>query len=150
MRKPEILLQKTGDICSGQTEKGKQTGETESQGSDAYERGICCISCSGGSDCIICMCTIICSCDLNLQDRSQNITLLQRELAEKGSKYNRFNNAVDSVNLEEVRKKAIKEFGMKYAKADQVVTYKSASGNYVKQYKDIPRSGISVESDKVK
>ena len=86
-----------------------------------------------------------------LTRHSNNITVLQRELADKKeANTTRLNNAMDSVNLKDVREKAVKEFGMKYAKADQVVTYKSASGNYVKQYKDIPRSGISVESDKVK
>ena len=87
----------------------------------------------------------------DLIQRSKQITTLQRELADtKETNNTRLNNAMDSVNLEEVRKKAIEEFGMEYAKADQVVTYKSASGNSVKQYKDIPKSGISSESDTVK
>lgn len=83
-----------------------------------------------------------------LMRRSGEITVLQRELADKKEMNNtKWNNAVDSVNLKDVREKAMKEFGMSYAKPDQIVTYKSASGNYVKQYKDIPKSGISSESD---
>lgn len=86
-----------------------------------------------------------------LRSHSNNITVLQRELAEKKeADTTKLNNAMDSVNLKDVREKAMGELGMKYASADQVVTYKSASGNYVKQYKDIPKSGISAESDAAK
>lgn len=87
----------------------------------------------------------------DLRNRSNHITALQRELAEKKeANTTKLNNAMDSVNLKDVQKKAVSEFGMTYASADQVITYKSASGNYVKQYKDIPKSGISAESDAAK
>lgn len=75
-----------------------------------------------------------------LTNRSRNITFLQRELAEKREvNTTRFNNAVDSVNLEEVRKKATEELGMVHAEEGQIITYDNPTDSDVKQYKDIPK-----------
>lgn len=75
-----------------------------------------------------------------LTNRSRNITSLQRELAEKREvNTTRFNNAVDSVNLEEVRKKATEELGMVHAEEGQIITYDNPTDSDVKQYKDIPK-----------
>lgn len=86
-----------------------------------------------------------------LTNRSKNITALQKELAEKKEMNNtRLNSALDSVNLEDIRKEAVEKMGMTHAKAEQVIPYKDPQGNYVKQYKNIPKSGVSAQSDKVK
>lgn len=75
-----------------------------------------------------------------LTNRSRNITSLQRELAEKREvNTTRFNSAMDSVNLEEVRKKATEELGMNHAEENQIITYKNPTDSDVKQYKDIPK-----------
>lgn len=75
-----------------------------------------------------------------LTNRSRNITSLQRELSEKREvNTTRFNNAVDSVNLEEVRKKATEELGMIHAEDGQIITYDNPTDSDMKQYKDIPK-----------
>ena len=55
---------------------------------------------------------------------------------------------MDSVNLDEIRKKAEESLGMVYASADQVVGYTNGSSDYVKQYENIPEDGVIAQSDK--
>ncbi|WP_461809808.1 hypothetical protein [Faecalimonas sp.] len=73
-------------------------------------------------------------------NRSRNITSLQRELTEKKEVNTiRFNNAIDFVNLEEVRKKATEKLGMVHAKDGQIIIYDNPIDNDIKQYKEIPK-----------
>ena len=79
--------------------------------------------------------------------RSAHITALQQELVEiKEENTTRYNSVVDSVNLETVREKAIKDLGMVYAKAGQIITYQNPENDYVKQYEEIPKSGSLSEN----
>ena len=45
---------------------------------------------------------------------------------------------MSSVDLEEIKRIAINELGMKYAKEGQVITYSGEGSDYVRQYDDIP------------
>ena len=45
---------------------------------------------------------------------------------------------MSSVDLEEIKRIAISELGMKYAKEGQVITYSGEGSDYVRQYDDIP------------
>lgn len=45
---------------------------------------------------------------------------------------------MSSVDLEEIKRIAINELGMKYAKEGQVITYSGEGSDYVRQYKEIP------------
>lgn len=84
-----------------------------------------------------------------LTSRSKNISALQEELSDLKEENNtKYNSVMDSVNLEEVRKKAQKDLGMVYASPDQVVEYESPSSDYVKQYEEIPEDGVLAQSDK--
>ncbi|XCP86713.1 hypothetical protein ABXS75_07955 [Roseburia hominis] len=86
-----------------------------------------------------------------LTSRSENITSLQEELADaREENTTRYNAVMDSVNLEEVRDKAIGEMGMVYADQSQIITYQNPVNDYVKQYQNIPKSGVLAQSDKVK
>lgn len=82
-----------------------------------------------------------------LVSRSRNITALQEELAnlseENTTKYNA---VMDSVNLEEVRSKAMNELGMVYADGSQIVEYDNPDGDYVRQYENIPEEGVLASS----
>lgn len=85
-----------------------------------------------------------------LTSRSRNITALQQELAhEKEENTTRYNAIIDSVNLEDVREKAMNELGMVYANQEQIVAYQNPVNDYVKQYQGIPESGILAQSDKI-
>lgn len=82
-----------------------------------------------------------------LISRSKNITALQEELVtlseENTTKYN---SIMDSVNLEQIREKAINELGMVYATESQVVEYDNPDDGYIKQYEQIPEEGVLISS----
>ena len=80
---------------------------------------------------------IVCTGYLRLQSeitsRSRNIASLQEELADlKEDNTTRYNAVLNSVNLEEIREKAINELGMVYASPEQIIKYKSPTSNTVK------------------
>ena len=86
-----------------------------------------------------------------ITSRAENITAMQRELADaKEENQSRYNAVMDSVNLEEVKDRAMNKMGMVYASPEQVVGYQNPVNDYVKQIQDIPKSGILAQSDKVK
>ena len=81
-----------------------------------------------------------------VSNRSAHITQLQQELVEiKEENTTRYNSVVDSVNLEDVRERAMKDLGMVYAKSSQINTYQNPENDYVKQYEEIPKSGVISE-----
>ena len=69
---------------------------------------------------------------------SQNIAELEQQLsemkAENDAAYNEIN---DSISLEEVREKAFKDLGMKYADRDQVVVYSGTVEDSVHQVSEV-------------
>lgn len=86
-----------------------------------------------------------------LTQRSKHVTALQEELANlKEENTTKYNAVVDSVNLDEIRERAINQLGMKYATSDQIVEYDNPAADYVKQYDSIPESGALAQSDKNK
>lgn len=94
---------------------------------------------------------MVCVFYLNLQSdvvsRSEHITALQEELADlTEANDTRYNAAADSVNLQTVMDKAVNEMGMVYASEGTVIEYDSPAGDYVKQYSDIPDSGVLAQS----
>lgn len=96
----------------------------------------------------------VCVMYLNLQSsvvsRSENVTAMQEELAELMEDNNtRYNAAADSVNIETVKDRAMNEMGMVYASQGTVVEYDRPSGDYVKQYSDIPENGVLAKSSDV-
>ena len=84
-----------------------------------------------------------------LTNRSKNITALQEELANLNeANTTKYNAVMDSVNLEEVREKAMDDLGMVYANENQVVEYDNPDGDYIKQYEQIPDEGVVASSAK--
>ena len=82
---------------------------------------------------------------------SQYITSLQREIANvKEENTTKDNEIMNSMNLEEIREKAINDLGMVSAKPEQVIEYQSPEEESVKQYSGIPDSGVVASSDVVK
>lgn len=85
-----------------------------------------------------------------ITNRSEAIAALQRELTElKEENTAMYNAATDSVDLEELRKRAVEDLGMVPATPDQVMEYDSPTSSYVKQYEEIPENGILAQSSKV-
>ena len=86
-----------------------------------------------------------------MTQRSKRVTALQEKLADlKEENTTKYNAVVDSVNLDEVRERAINQLGMTYATPDQIVEYDNPAADYVKQYDNIPESGVLAQSDKNK
>lgn len=85
-----------------------------------------------------------------LTSRSKNITALQEQLTSMKEENNtKYNVIMDSVNLEDVRNKAVNELGMVYANKDQIVEYDNPDGDYVKKYEQIPEDGVLASSKDV-
>jgi len=82
--------------------------------------------------------------------RSKNIAAKQQELVSlKDENDTKYNNIMDSVSLEQVRERALNDLGMVYAQPGQVIEYQNPENDYVKQYEDIPQSGVLAISGKV-
>ena len=78
------------------------------------------------------------------------LTALQEELSDlTEANDTAYNAAADSVNLQEIRDKAMNELGMVYAANGNVVEYDSPTSDYVKQYNEIPSDGILAKSKDV-
>lgn len=82
--------------------------------------------------------------------RSNHITAMQRELStlheQNTTKYNAI---MDSVNLEEIKLRAMDDLGMVYAEEGQIIEYDNPSNDYVKQHQAIPESGVLAANEKV-
>lgn len=86
----------------------------------------------------------------DITSRSKRITSLQQELsAAKEANTTRYNVAMNTMNLEEIRDIAMNQFGMVYANEEQVIKYQSPTGKTVTRYAAIPGSGIVASSDVV-
>lgn len=100
--------------------------------------------------CAVLVCVLYLQLQTNMVSRSENITALQKELSNlTEANDTAYNAAIDTVNLEAVRNKAINEMGMVYASQGQVIEYESPTSDYVKQYSSIPESGILEKSQSV-
>ena len=100
--------------------------------------------------CAVFMCMVYLRLQSDIVSRSENITVLQQELADlTEANDTAYNAATDSVNLEDVRNKAMNEMGMVYAAEGTVIEYNSPTSDYVKQYSNIPKDGVLAQSKSV-
>jgi cell division protein FtsL len=68
-----------------------------------------------------------------------NISSLESELNDKKlANDETYTKIMSSVDLEEIKRIAVNELGMKYAKEGQVIEYEGEGNDYVRQYSDIP------------
>ena len=74
----------------------------------------------------------------DISDTNSQIVTLESELAELRSSNNEvYNEIAGDIDLEEIRRIAIDEFGMQYASQDQIVVYSDTKGDTVHQIADI-------------
>lgn len=70
----------------------------------------------------------------------KTIASMESQLTEmKKSNADNLNRIESSVDLDEIRRIAIEELGMKYATEENVILYENNSRNYVSQYEEIPQ-----------
>lgn len=75
----------------------------------------------------------------DITNRINHISQLESQLNElKLENDETYTKIMSSVDLEEIKRIAINELGMKYAKEGQVITYSGEGSDYVRQYKEIP------------
>lgn len=90
------------------------------------------------------MCIYYLQLQAEATQHSRRITALQEELNDLKEKNDTaYNAAEDSVNLEDLENKA-RELGM--ARPDEIIHYESPDSDYVKQYENIPKSGVLAQS----
>lgn len=90
---------------------------------------------------------VLCTCVKFLRLKSQ-ITNSIQTIASLESEYSQLkadNDAYESqlnasVDLEQVKKTAMDQLGMKYPTDNQVITYQVPKGSYVRQYQDVPNA----------
>lgn len=97
--------------------------------------------------------TFICISHIRLgshvEKHAEHVSEMQNELSEKREENTtKYNLIIDSVNLEEVREKAVNDYGMSNASKNQIVGYDNSDGGYIKQYEDIPEEGILLDGKK--
>lgn len=97
--------------------------------------------------CAVFVCVVYLNMQAGVVSRSENVTALQEELADlTEANTTRYNAAANSVNMETVRDRAMNEMGMVYASQGTVIEYERPAGDYVKQYSEIPESGMLAKS----
>lgn len=70
----------------------------------------------------------------------QHISRLEKELNDlKLANDEEYSRITSNVDLEEIKRVAIQELGMQYAKEGQIISFSSESNDYVKQMADIPK-----------
>lgn len=70
----------------------------------------------------------------------KHISALEKQLNDlKLSNDEEYNRISSSVDLEEIKRIAIQELGMRYAEEGQIISFASESNDYVKQMADIPQ-----------
>ncbi len=75
----------------------------------------------------------------DITNRINQISKLESQLNDlKLANDEEYTKIMSSVDLEEIKRIAIEELGMKYAKDGQVITYSGEGNDYVRQYKEIP------------
>lgn len=75
----------------------------------------------------------------DITNRINQISKLERQLNDLRLENDEiYTKIMSEVDLEEIKKIAINELGMKYAKEGQVIIYSGEGSDYVRQYKAIP------------
>lgn len=98
----------------------------------------------------LCVCVKYLQLQSEVTKRSKNIVVMQQQLSDmKEDNVAKQDSIMNSVNLDQVREKAIHDLGMVYASSEQIILYKNPVGNEVTQYSMIPESGVLASAAKV-
>lgn len=97
--------------------------------------------------CAVLICVAYLKLQSDMVSRGEDVARLQKNLANLTEENDTaYNAAADSVNLEDVRSKAMNQMGMVYAAKGHVIQYTSPTSDYEKQYSDIPSDGVLAKS----
>ena len=89
--------------------------------------------------CIVCAILIgYVNLQSDVTNRITNISKLESELNQlKMDNDEEYTRIMSEVDLDEIKRIAIQDLGMKYAKEGQIITYSGEGSDYVRQYKEI-------------
>lgn len=74
-----------------------------------------------------------------ITSRMQNVAVMETKTADiKAENDAKYKEITTSVDMDKIKKTAMKKYGMKYASKKQVVYYTVNTSNYMDQYGDIP------------
>lgn len=92
--------------------------------------------------CVVCIVLIgYVNLQADITNRINHISRLESQLNNmRLANDEEYTKIMSNVDLEEIKRIAINELGMKYAKEGQVITYSGEGNDYVRQYKEIPNS----------
>lgn len=87
----------------------------------------------------------VCVCVNFLQLQAEGITY-RNQIAAKESRLsemklsndNAYEDAMSSINMEQIKDIAVNQLGMVYAEEGQIITYSSQDGDFIRQYGEIP------------
>lgn len=149
VRQPEELpVRKTRSHDEKHKKSSRQVRKNRNRALDMNPQYVIFLTCA--AICAVLVCVSYMRLQFEIVSRSENITSLQRELADLTEQNDTAYHALfDSVNLEELRETAINDLGMVYASEGQVVEYESPTSGYVKQHNDIPSDGVLAKSKSV-
>ena len=149
VRQPEELPKhNTHSEKEAQKQADSQVQKNRSRALDMNPQYVIFLICA--AICAVLVCVSYMRMQFEVVSRSENITSLQRELADLTEQNDTAYHAVfDSVNLEEIRDKAVNDLGMVFASKGCVIEYNSPTGEYVKQHSDIPSDGVLAKSKSV-
>lgn len=87
----------------------------------------------------VCVCVNFLQLKAEITTQTKVIASMETNLSElRADNDALYNSVLASVDLEEVREKAINELGMNYPQEGQIVEFDTAGSSYVRQYKDVP------------
>ncbi len=142
VQEPRKKEQSTGVKASRQVRKNRKRAQSIGPVYAAFLTGAAIFA--------VCVSVMFLQLQSEVVNRSEHITALQEELANLTEENDTaYRSAEDSVNLEEVRDKAINELGMVYAAQGSVVEYNGPESDSVTQYSDIPEDGVLAKSKDV-
>lgn len=86
-------------------------------------------------------CGIFISLQTSINTNMKSVAELQTQVSDLKARNDALEKNIEtSVDLEQIKQKAINDLGMKYPAADQVVTYSVQSSDYMNQYGSVPEN----------
>ena len=86
-------------------------------------------------------CGIFISLQTSISTNMKSVAELQTQVSDLKARNDALEKNIEtSVDLEQIKQKAINDLGMKYPAADQVVTYSVQSSDYMNQYGSVPEN----------
>ena len=117
--------------ASGQVQKNRQRARNLSPGYLVFLSAVCAAT--------LFLCVHYLQLKSAYTEQMENVAALESELSQLKADNDAYYNQVQtSVNLNEIKEKALSELGMHYADESQIRYYRAKDNSYMRQYQDVP------------